>query len=270
MNKKELKKILYKHNLWLKGEGGKPANLENADLRNKNLHHTSLTGVNLRNANFSGSMYTYVDFTGAMISGAVFHHTYFNCVNFQGANLQLADFTDSTLIHVNFNYTDLNGAIFKCAHISDINFRNATLDNITFKHTKNKIFPEIFPDLYLLKMQSPETKLKAWKYLLNNSTSPFYEYRYKVGKTYTEKIYSTDEKLDCSMGFNVATLQWCLKNNEHKTGKFIEVEFSAKDIIAVPFATDGEFRVKKLKVLRKLTRKQAEKEMLRYLNDNKS
>jgi hypothetical protein len=39
--------------------------------------------------------------------------------------------------------------------------------------------------------------------------------------------------------------------------ELLEVEFKAGDIIAVPLATDGKFRVRKLKVLRKITREQA-------------
>ena len=39
--------------------------------------------------------------------------------------------------------------------------------------------------------------------------------------------------------------------------EFLEVEFKVKDIIAIPFGTDGKFRVKELRVLRKINRKQA-------------
>ena len=48
---------------------------------------------------------------------------------------------------------------------------------------------------------------------------------------------------------------WCLKDNL-EANEFIEVEFQVKDIVAIPFTTDGKFRVKKFKVIKKYTRKQ--------------
>ena len=42
--------------------------------------------------------------------------------------------------------------------------------------------------------------------------------------------------------------------------KYIEVEFNPKDII-IPYFSDGKFRVKKFKVIRKLTKKELEKAM---------
>jgi len=269
MNEKKLKEILYKHDLWLKGKGGKPAKLEEVSLENVNFRYANFMSAELINVNLFNSDCLWANFSKADLSGSKFSETDFYGASFHGANLRQVRFTDVILANANFRYADLSGAIFEHANIRGADFRNATLNNTKFEYINNKIFFEILPGLYLLKMQLPETKLKAWKYLFSDWTSPFYEYKYEVGKTYTEKDYSIDERSNCAKGFNIATLQWCLKNSGRKTDRFIEVEFSAKDIIAVPFVTDGKFRVKKLKVLRGLTRKQAEKEMLRYLNDNK-
>ncbi len=104
----------------------------------------------------------------------------------------------------------------------------------------------------------PDTILTAWKYSVNGK-SPYQHSVYEVGKTYIEKDYCTDEQESCGKGLNVATLQWCLRDNRDKDIELLEVQFKVSDIIAIPYATDGKFRVKKMKVLSKITRKQAEK-----------
>ena len=56
MNQEELKEILELHRKWLFNiEGGKKANLSNADLRYANLSNADLSNANLRNANLSNA-----------------------------------------------------------------------------------------------------------------------------------------------------------------------------------------------------------------------
>ena len=112
-------------------------------------------------------------------------------------------------------------------------------------------------------MQPDKTVLRAWKYL-NDGKSPFQYATYCVGETYSETNYSSDERIACGKGLNVATLSWCLRSG-NRSSRFIEVEFFAKDIVAVPFATDGKFRVRRFKVLREIDRKEAEKIVSKYL-----
>ena len=40
---------------------------------------------------------------------------------------------------------------------------------------------------------------------------------------------------------------------------YVEVEFDAKDIVAIPYASDGKFRVQKFRVIRKIPKKELEK-----------
>ena len=77
------------------------------------------------------------------------------------------------------------------------------------------------------------------------------KYEIKKGKTYEEENGSTDERIDCDRGLNVATLSWCVWNR-NKGDIIIEVEFEAKDILAIPLVTDGKFRVKKFSIVRKV------------------
>jgi len=115
----------------------------------------------------------------------------------------------------------------------------------------------VVPGLYILKLQDPKTCLHAWKYL-ENGVSPYQHSTYAVGKSYEAKDYSADERILCASGLNVATLDWCLADSRDKTHvEFLEVQFKASDIVAVPLATDGKFRVRKFKVLRKVSREQA-------------
>jgi len=159
---------------------------------------------------------------------------------------------------------DLSGAYLSGANLSRANLSGANLSGANLSRAD---LPLALPDLYLLKLQPPKIKLTAWKYL-ENGKSPYQHFEYEVGKTYTAKDASTDEKILCDVGLNVATLSWCLKDTNYKTSKieFLEVEFTAKDIAAVPIATDGKFRVTQFKVLRKINRDEAVKFLTKHCN----
>ena len=55
INREELNKILKEHELWLKGEGGKHADLSNTDLSNANLRGADLNSANLSKANLNSA-----------------------------------------------------------------------------------------------------------------------------------------------------------------------------------------------------------------------
>ena len=65
MNQIDLDKILKDHELWLASQGGKRANLIEADLRGANLRGADLRGANLTEADLRGA-----DLTGANLSDA--------------------------------------------------------------------------------------------------------------------------------------------------------------------------------------------------------
>jgi hypothetical protein len=106
------------------------------------------------------------------------------------------------------------------------------------------------PDLYILKSQPPKTKLVAYKFLNQDLTSPYQNFQYEIGETYTCDDYNDDERITCDKGLNVATLSWCKRNMESNKQIIVEVSFLAGDIVAIPYATDGKFRVKKMKIER--------------------
>ena len=107
-------------------------------------------------------------------------------------------------------------------------------------------------DLNILSFQ--KGKLRAFKYL-NGDISPYKYFKYLVGWTYSVKKEDCDTNVSngCGAGLNVASLEWCLRDTKFDLTKtYIEVEFNVKDIVCIPFVSNGKFRVKKLKVIRKV------------------
>lgn len=153
----------------------------------------------------------------------------------------------------------LDGSIIisgEYASIKDALEKNRSADLSSAKADE----PVYMVDLYLLKMQPATTKLRAWKYL-RDGKSPYQNYEYEVGKTYRFKDIYCDERNLCGPGGNVATLMWCLKDSTD-ADEFIEVEFLARDVV-MPLFSDGKWRVKRFKVLKKVNRKKA----IKILND---
>ena len=105
INQEELNKILKEHELWLKGEGGKRANLRRADLSNANLNHTNLMHADLKYADLS-----YANLRGADLRGA----------NLRRANLEDADLSYSNLSNSNLRDANLNSANLSSANLKDI------------------------------------------------------------------------------------------------------------------------------------------------------
>ena len=207
---------------------------EYKDLRSADLRYADLSSADLRYANL-------------------------NFADLRFANLRYADLRYADLSFANLRYADLRSANLSSANLSSANLsfanlryadlRSADLRSIKYKE------PLFLPDLYCLKLLPPDTKLTFWKYL-KDGKSPYQHFEYEVGKEYEFKDCDKDEQKDCSSGGNVATLIWCLKDSL-EADEFIEVEFTTKDIIAIPYSTDGKFRVKFFRVLRKINRKQA-------------
>ena len=116
MNKDELKSILEQHWLWVRGNGGnggKRANLRDADLPFANLPCANLQGANLQGANLRGA-----DLPFANLRGADLRDANLKDANLKGANLKGADLRDA----------NLQGANLKGADLRDANLQGANLD----------------------------------------------------------------------------------------------------------------------------------------------
>jgi len=211
-----------------------------ADLRGANLRGANLRGANLCGANLYGA-----NLYGADLYGA----------NLYGANLRGANLYGANLRGANLRGADLYGADLCCADLYGADLCGA-------KNVENYYYS----DLYALKMQPKSTIVRFWKYIVDGKT-PYQSAVYEVGKTYTFKKFNKDETLDCGKEGNVATLFWCMKDSlEKDKAEFLELEFKVSDIVAIPYFTDGKFRVKKFKVLRKISLEQAKKEISKVKN----
>lgn len=105
ITQEKLKEIIASHGKWLKGEnGGKSADLSNADLR-----YASLGGANLDCAKLYGA-----DLRGAVL---------------RNAKLYGADLHDAKLSNADLNNADLSYASLCCANLSGASLRDAKLSN---------------------------------------------------------------------------------------------------------------------------------------------
>jgi hypothetical protein len=92
-------------------------------------------------------------------------------------------------------------------------------------------------------------KIRAYKLVNEAAEGPTYGgIKYEKGKEYSVDGADTDVDVLCGAGINVATLPWCMK--EWREGfRILVIEFTAKDIAAIPTASDGKFRLHRCKVV---------------------
>jgi len=177
--------------------------------------------------------------------------------------IEIKSWADSVL----FSYSSENNSIKKTLEEAvnrGADLQAANLQDADLQGAKNLLPIYDFSNLTILKNQ--KNKLRAYKFLTGDRSPYNGEKKYQVGKTYIEKNYDTNIFEQCGKGLNVATIEWCLRDADKDLKKtYIEVEFSPKDIAAIPFNSDGKFRIKKFKVLRKLP----QKELKKYLKEIK-
>ncbi len=205
----------------------------------------NLQGANLQRANLQRADLQRADLQGANLQRA----------DLQRADLQRADLWGANLQEANLRGANLQGANLQRADLQGANLQRADLWGANLQGAKNIPIQYQSP-LHILKWQSG--KLKAFKYL-KNMKSPYKKYPYEIGKEYTCNDFCDDERMLCGAGINVATLEWCLVDaNMNLDLDYIIVEFDVSDIIAIPYNSDGKFRVKKCTIIRKLTKNELE------------
>ena len=101
----------------------------------------------------------------------------------------------------------------------------------------------------LLMLLDQPGHIRLYKLVTEQGTGPTYtSITYKIGETYIEPNADTNVQIQCAAGLNLATLDWCMKEWEEGY-RILIAEFDAKDIAAIPTATDGKIRVKKCKIV---------------------
>jgi hypothetical protein len=128
MTPNQIKEALKKHADWLHGkEGGKRADLEDANLRRANLWAANLDrayleGANLRGANLWGAYLRRANLRGANLEGA----------NLEGANLRRANLRRANLEGANLEGANLEGANLEGANLEGANLEGANLEGAYF------------------------------------------------------------------------------------------------------------------------------------------
>jgi len=148
------------------------------------------------------------------------------------------------LRYANLRYADLRHADLRHANLQYANLRYADL-----RHAQGLSKYRIQP---LLALYDQPDKQRYYKLVNANGEGP---YRggivYEVGKSYEVENADTDEIAGCGEGINIATMDWCLK--EWQEGyRILLVEFTAKDIAAIPINGDGKFRLFRCRVIGEL------------------
>jgi hypothetical protein len=131
----DLKEILRKHSLWLKGEvGGVRADLSGADLSSANLSSANLSGADLTRAylsgaNLSGANLPSADLSSANLSGANLSGADLSSANLSGADLSSANLTRAYLSSADLTRADLSSADLTRAYLSSANLTRAYLSS---------------------------------------------------------------------------------------------------------------------------------------------
>ena len=112
----DLPAVLEAHALWLRGKGGRRANLRSADLRSADLRGatlvgTTLVGADLRSADLRGANLRSADLRGADLRSADLRGANFICANLEGANLVGTTLVGANLICAKFSGVILHGDI---------------------------------------------------------------------------------------------------------------------------------------------------------------
>ena len=115
ISKEELNKILKEHELWLRGEGGKCADLSNVDLRGADLTYVNLEGADLENANLSST-----NLKRANLRCVDLEYANLRCANLENANLEDSNLTNADLRYADLRYADLRCVDLKYADLRDV------------------------------------------------------------------------------------------------------------------------------------------------------
>ncbi len=211
------------------------ANLSGAYLSGANLTSADLTSAYLSGADLRGANLTSAYLRGANLSGARLTYAYLSGADLRGANLTSADLTSAYL-----SGADLRGANLTSANLTSADLRGAKGIN------PHRCTP-------LLMLYDQPGRQRAYKIVTAQGYGIYRGpdnggIKYEIGQTYSVPGANTDADMGCGAGINVATLDWCMR--EWQPGyRILVVEFAAKDIAAIPTATDGKFRLHRCKVV---------------------
>ena len=194
ISQKELDEILRDHKLWLKGEGGKRADLSNADLSGADLRY-----ANLRYANLSNADLRYTNLSNADLSGVNLSNTNLSNANLNNADLNSTNLKDikTNIYTIGYNlacpeegsfigYKKANGCIVKLLILEDAKRSSATTAKCRCDKAK------------VLDIENIETGKKV------NEVNSNYDinFIYKVGEIVHVDNFDNNRWNECSTGIH--------------------------------------------------------------------
>jgi hypothetical protein len=226
------------------------ANLSGADLRSADLRYANLSGADLRYADLRSANLSAADLSAADLRSANLSAADLRSANLSGADLRSADLRSADLSGADLRYADLRSANLSAADLSAADLRYANLRSADLRYAKNINPHQCTPLLMLLDQPG---KQRAYKVVKSDGYGIYFGPNeggicYEIGGQYRVADANTDCTEDCGAGVNLATLDWCMR--EWQPGyRILIAEFTAKDIAAIPTATDGKFRVHRCKIV---------------------
>jgi hypothetical protein len=161
------------------------------------------------------------------------------------ANLSRADLSGANLSGADLSRANLSGADLSRANLYRANLSGANLSgaNLSGTNLSGATGVSAYASTPLMMLMDQPGKIRAYKLVNADGVGPFNGgIKYEVGKSVEVADANTNASDHCAAGINVATLDWCIK--EWRDGyRILIVEFEAKDIAAIPIATDGKFRI---------------------------
>ena len=167
-------------------------------------------------------------------------------INLYGADLTEANLTEANLYEANLTRANLTEANLTEANLTEANLYGADLTeaNLTGADGINP-----FRCTPLLMLIDQPGAIRAYKLVNSVGDGPFMGgITYEIGHEYSVPDACVDPAEHCGAGINLATLDWCM-SNWGPCFRILIAEFEAKDIAAVPTATDGKFRVHRCRIV---------------------
>ena len=169
--------------------------------------------------------------------------------NLSSADLSLANLRSANLSYADLHSADLHGADLRYADLHGADLSSADLSSANLSSAKG-VNKYLCTPLEILREQIG--KIRAYKLVNSELMGAFYpKIKYVIGKTVEVIKPEENEQMQCGKGINLATLDWCIKG-WCEGRKILVCEFTKKDIVAIPIATDGKFRVRKCKVIKEV------------------
>ena len=231
---------------YLGGADLRGADLRGADLRGANLGDAYLGYADLRGANLGDADLRGADLRGADLRGANLGDADLGYADLRGANLGDADLGYADLRGADLRGANLRGANLGDADLRGADLRGANLGDADLGDAKG-INPHFCTPLLML-LDQPGL-IRAYKLIDSGGEGPYNGgICYEQGQSYSVESANTDPGAQCAAGIHLATLDWCMKH-WREGFRILVVEFTAKDIAAIPTATNGKFRVHRCRVV---------------------